>query len=145
MAVRCQQDLLFLSQTCHVFESDLPCFDFDLPCLKSDLPIFRVSPSHFPNQSSPLFQFRPSYFFWSFLPTLFQVSLLIFRVRPPSHLLHSVLRILSVLCSDLIAMCTDGKIKDIRVCRKRLHCTTNSLARETNQKNTNRQARKREK
>ena len=31
MAVRCQQDLLFPSQTCRVFESDLPCFESELP------------------------------------------------------------------------------------------------------------------
>ena len=33
MAVRCQQDLLFSSQTCCVFELDLPCFDSEFPCL----------------------------------------------------------------------------------------------------------------
>ena len=45
MAVRCQQDLIFSSQTCRAFESDLLCFDSDLPCLESDVPIFWVSPS----------------------------------------------------------------------------------------------------
>ena len=42
-------------------------------------------------------------------------------------------------------MCTVDKIKDVGVCRKRLHCTTNSLAKETNQQSTNRKARNREK
>ena len=89
VTVRCQQDLLFLSQTCRVFESDLPCFGSDLPPLESDFPSPSVSPSHFSNQSFPLskselpiflsqsfpksvfliFRVRLSHFFWSFLPT----------------------------------------------------------------------------
>ena len=74
MTVRCQQHFLFLSQTCHVFESDFPCFDSDIPCLESDLSIFRYSSSHFSNESFPLFK----------------SVLLIFRVRT-SHFLGSVL------------------------------------------------------
>ena len=181
MAVRCQQDLLFLSQTCRVFESYLSCSE-------SDLPIFWVSPSYFCNQLFPLVQVSPSHFssqtshfFESFLSTFPSQSLsffdshlhiftgqslqfsksalLIFRARP-SHFFGSVLlifesdlfpifftasfQILSVLCCDLIAMCTVYKIEDVDVYRKRLHCTVNILARETNQQNNNRQSRKRE-
>lgn len=74
MAVRCQQNLLFSSQTCRDFESDFPCFDSDIPCLESDLSSFRYSSSHFSNESFPLFK----------------SVLLIFRVRT-SHFLGSVL------------------------------------------------------
>ena len=130
MAVRCQQDLLFSSQTCRVFESDLPCFDSDLPCLESDFPIFQVSPSR--SQFFSFFESDLSIFSGQSVP-LFQVSSSHFSCQTSC---------LPVLCSGLIAMCTVDKIKDVGVCRKRLDCTTNTLARETNQQNTNRQARK---
>ena len=259
------------------FESDLPCFDSDLPYLQSDLPIFWVIPSHFSNQSFPIFQVRSHFFgvvlpqiisshfssqtfpFFPFSPFHFSKSVLLifwlrtsiftgqsfqpfkvspsyfssqtflffwvspshfssqtfpfFRVSPshfpkstllicrvrPSHFYGSVLptfqsqsrsffeqdlpiflgqffsflesdlpilsgqsfsffgsdllfiffavsfRLLSVLCSDLIAMSTVDKINGVGVCRKCLRFTKNSLARETNQQNTIRQARKWEK
>ena len=141
----------------------------------SVLLISRLRPSHFQSQTFPFFPVSPSYFSKSVLlifrlsPSHFFGSvLLIFRVRL-SHFFGSVLPIfpsqfysffesdllaifltvsfwlLPILCSHLIAMCTADKIKDVGVCRKRLHCTTNSLAREINQQNTNRQARKKEK
>ena len=146
MVVRYQQDVLFPSQTCRVFEPDLPCFDSDLPCLEPDLPLFRVSPSHFSSQTFPFYPVCPSHFSKSVLLIfrlrlfLFSTSvLLIFRVRP-SHFCGSVLptfpsqffsffesdllpifftasfRLLSVLCSDFIVMCTVDKIKDVGVC-----------------------------
>ena len=132
MAVRCEQDLLFSRQTYRVFESDLPCFDSYLPYLESDLPIFWVSPSHFSSQIFPFFPVSPSHFSKSVL--------LIFRLRP-SDFFGSILptfpsqffsffesdllpifftvsfRLLPVLFSDLIAMCTVDKIKDVGVCR----------------------------
>ena len=102
--------------------------------LSQAFPFFWVSPSHFESRSSHFFgsvlTTFPSHFFSffesDFLPIFVTVS---FWILP-------------VLCSDLIAMYTVDKIKDIGVCRNRLHCTSNSLARETNQQNTNRQARK---
>ena len=130
MTVRCQQDLLFSSQTCRVFESYLPCFDSGLPCLESVLLIFRLRPSNFFGSVLPSFPIQFHSFFESdLLPIFFTLS---FRLLP-------------ILCSNVIAMSTADKIKDVGVCRKRLHCTTNSLARETNQQNTTRQDRKREK
>ena len=78
MTVRCQQDLLFSSQTCRVFESDLPCFGSDLPRLESVLLTFPISPSHFSKSELPIFlsqsfpksvflifRVRLSHFFWS--------------------------------------------------------------------------------
>ena len=67
----CQQDLLSLSQTCYVFESDLPYFASDIPCIESDLPVFRTSPSHFSNESFSIFQISPSNFFKPDLPIFF--------------------------------------------------------------------------
>ena len=59
MAVRCQLDLLFSTQTCRVFESDLLSFD-------SVLPIYWVSSSHFLVSPSVLW-LRPSRFLsWIF-------------------------------------------------------------------------------
>ena len=126
------------SQSFSFFDSDLPIFP------GPSFPLFQVSPSHFFSQTVPVFWVSSSYFLSQTLP--------FFWVRP-SHFSKSVLltfftvsfRILPIVCSDLITMCTVDKIKDVGVCRKRLHCYTNSLARETNQQNSNRQARKREK
>ena len=69
----CQQDVLSLSQTCYVFESDLPYFVSDIPCIESDLPVFRTSPSHFSNESFSIFQISPSNFFKPDLPIFFWV------------------------------------------------------------------------
>ena len=98
MAVRCQQDLIFSSQTCRAFESDLLCFDSDLPCLESDVPIFWVSPSHFSSQTFPFFwiitfhfQSQTFPFFQVNLSHFFRSVLLIFLVRPPSHFFHCIL------------------------------------------------------
>ena len=104
--VRCQKDLLLSSETCNVFESDIPCFYPDLfmfrvfPFFKSDFlsfsgrsfPLFQiisshfwaipshfwVSPSTFPNHSFPFFESDLTIFLGESLP-LFQVS--------PSHFL----------------------------------------------------------
>ena len=79
MGLRCQQDLLFSSQKCRVFESDLPCLDSDLP---SVLLIFRVIPFHFCKSALLIFltQVLP---FLRVSPSLFSTSFfLIFRVRP---------------------------------------------------------------
>ena len=143
-----------LAQTFYVQSQTFPFFGSVLPEVSPShftsqtFPFFPVSPSHFSKSVFLIFRVRPSHSFRSVL--------LIFRVRP-SHFFRSVLPtfpsqffsffesyilpifftvsfwILPVLCSDLIAMYTVDKIKDVGVCRKRLHCTTNSLARETNQ------------
>ena len=142
----------------YFFESDLPCFWIGPSLFWLRPSVFRVRRSHFLGQSFPksvllIFRLRHSHFFGSLL--------FIFRVRP-SHFFRSIFptfsgqcfsffssdllpifftvsfRLLPVICSDLIAICTVDKIKDVGVCRKRLHCTKNSLARETNQQNTNR-------
>ena len=156
IAVRCQQGS---GRPC--FDSDLLSLESDLLIFRfrpfhlsnQSFPLFPVSPSHFSTQTFPYFWVRPSHFSKSVLliflvrpSQFFGLVLLIFRVRPclffgvrPSHLSKSVLpiffsvsfRILPILCSDLITMCTVDKIKDVGVCRKLLHCTTNSLARET--------------
>ena len=118
LCVRCQKDLLLSSETCHVFESDIPCFypDFFMfrvfPFFKSDFlifsgrsfPLFQVISSHFSSCTFPflgesfhfsksflpIFRVRPSHFFWV-SPSHFSKSvLLIFRVRP-SHLFGSIL------------------------------------------------------
>ena len=94
-SVRCQKDLLLSSETCHVFELDIPCFYPDLfmfrvfPFFKSDFlsfsgwsfPLFQIISSHF---SSHTFSFLGESFLFSksFLP--------IFRVRP-SHFFGWVL------------------------------------------------------
>ena len=97
MAVRCQQDLLFLSQTYHSFESDLPRFDSDIQCFESDRLIFRARPSHFSNepfplfpvslsrfssQTLPFFRVSPSHFFGSIVCTFPSQSFPFFRVSP---------------------------------------------------------------
>ena len=74
----CQQDLLSLSQTCYVFESDLPYFVSDIPCIESDLPVFRTSPSHL-IESFPIFQISPSNFFKPDLPIFFGSFIRIFQ------------------------------------------------------------------
>ena len=108
MTVRCQQHFLFLSQTCHGFESDFPCFDSDIPCLESDLCIFRYSSSHFSNESFPLFKsvllifrVRTSHFLGSILFTFrFSCqSFSFFRVSP-LHFFKSVLLIFRVRTSN---------------------------------------------
>ena len=124
---------------------------------KSVLLIFRVSPSDFSKPVLLIFRVRPFHFFGSVLPNFLSQSFSFFDSDVPFFLSQSCsffdsdllpifftvsFRLLPVLCSGLIAMCNVDKIKDVGVCRKRLDCTTNTLARETNQKNTNRQARK---
>ena len=105
MSVRCQQDLLFSSQTylfpnrifpvliqtfpffgsvhrtfpvsaSHFSESDLPIF------LGQSFPLFQVSPSHFSSQSFPFFPVSPSNFS--------KLVLFIFQVSP-FHFFGSVL------------------------------------------------------
>ena len=91
MSVRCQQDLLFSSQTfpffgsvhrtfpvsaSHFSESDLPIF------LGQSFPLFQVSPSHFSSQSFPFFPVSPSNFS--------KLVLFIFQVSP-SHFFGSVI------------------------------------------------------
>ena len=150
MGLRCQQDLLFSSQKCRVFESDLPCLDSDLP---SVLLIFRVIPSHIFQSVLPTFASQPFSFFDADLLSLlrhsfsfFESDLPIFWVSPPSfssqifsffqaalptfpsqslsffesdllHIFFTVsFQLFPVLSSDLIAMYTVDKIKDVRRC-----------------------------
>ena len=95
MAVRCQQDLLSPSQTCRVFESDLPCFESELPggFLSQ---IFRV----LTQSLSGFFGLSFFGFFWVFLyfdsvlpiywvsPSLFWVVHFVFWLSP-SHFFGS--------------------------------------------------------
>ena len=131
------------SQPFSFFESDISTFT------GPSFPFFWVSPSDFSSQTFPFFgsvllilRVRLSHFFGSVLPTFPIQSL---KLDPLPIFFTVSFRLLPILCFDLIAMCTVDKIKDVGVCRKHLHCTANSLARETNQQNTNRQARKKKK
>ena len=73
MDVRCQQNLLFSSQTCRGFESELLSFD-------GALSIYWISPSHF-SAGTSLFWLSPSRFFESDLLS-FDSVLPIYRVGP---------------------------------------------------------------
>ena len=96
-----KKTFFFSSQTCRIFESDLPCFGSGFPFLQLDFPIFRFSPSHFSNQSFLLFPVSPSHFssktltfFWASTSRFSKSVLLIFQVRP-YRFLGSVLPIFS--------------------------------------------------
>ena len=108
----------------------------------------RVSPSTFQNHPFSffkpgrlifggsvllIFRGRPSHFFGSVLPTFLSQSFSFFELDLFPIFFTLSFRLLPVLCSDLIDMCTADKIKDAGVCRKRFHCTTNSFSRETSQ------------
>ena len=110
MTVRCQQDLLFSSQTCLVFESDLPCFDSNFPCLDLDLSIFWVNKTFF-------LRIRPAVFLnWTFpvLTQTFRVYIQTFSffgsVLPqasPSHFSSQtfpLLRVRPSLFSELVLL-----------------------------------------
>ena len=107
MVVRCQQDLLFSSQTCCVVELDLPCFD-------SALLVFL-----FFFESNLLHIYSVLLIYWvsrSFLGRSF-------RLLTQSFLFYWFIEsnlLLPVLSSDLIAMCTVDKIKEVGACKKRL-------------------------
>ena len=94
MAVRCQQDLLFSSQTCRVFDSVLL--------------IYWVSPSNF--------RVRPSVFWLS--PQFFELDLFCFDSVLPTFFTASFPFL--PLCVDLMTVCAVDKVNDGGVCRKRL-------------------------
>ena len=149
----------FPSQPFSFFDPDLPIFTgqsfqpFGITpshFLAQTFRFLRVSPSTFRNH--PFSFFKPGLlifgggqsfsfsepdlpiFFGSVLPTFPSQSFSFFKLDLLPIFFTLSFRLLPVLCSDLIDMCTVDKIKEAGVCRKRLHCTTNSLSRETNQK-----------
>ena len=131
----------------HFFDSGPPIFT------GQSFSLFYVILSHFSSQTFPifwsvrlLFPVRSSQFFGQPFP-LSQVSPCNFSSQTSFAFSSLCPFNFFLFCLPIWSPCTLlTKLKmSVGVFRKRLPCTTNSLVRETNQRNTNRQAREREK